>query len=263
MANAARFEETMRPIGEALIQRAALSPGEKVIDVGCGAGSMSLEIANRLGRGGSVTGLDISPALIGEAKRRAGAARTEALVDFILADAARTTLPAGAADCLLSRFGTMFFTQPYDAFMHMHGLLRAEGRLALACWAPLKQNPWMLEVRTVLAAHFELPVPPPRTPGPFAFDEPDYLRDILGKAGFKQIEITAWQTQMFIGGSGSDPASAADFLLKALSMAQRAADAPEALRELVRKEVRQRLETYMTPEGVRMLGSVWMTTAKA
>jgi ubiquinone/menaquinone biosynthesis C-methylase UbiE len=262
LANAERFEETMRPIGEALITSAALRAGEKVIDVGCGAGAMSLEIARRVGSGGSVTGVDISPGLVGEATRRAAAAKLDGSARFVVADAARTSLPPGAADCLISRFGTMFFTDPYGAFVHLHGLLRAGGRLALAHWAPLKENPWMLEVRTILAAHFEMPIVPPRTPGPFAFEEPDYLRDILTKAQFAEIHTTPWQTQMFVGGPGSSPESAANFLMNALSMAQRALDAPEEVLNKVRKELRDRLQTYMTPEGVRMPASLWMTTAR-
>ena len=226
---------------------------------------MSLEIAERVGPGGSVTALDIAPGLVAEGARRAreAAGRPKGEVRFILGDAAKAELPPGEADCLVSRFGIMFFTDPYAAFAHMRGFLRAGGRLALACWAPLQENPWMLEVRSIVAAHFELPTPPPRTPGPFAFDEPEYLRGILTKAGFQQIEINKWEADLFVDGPGSTPETATDFLMNALSMAQRATDAPEEVRNQVRKELSNRLETFMTPGGVRMPAAVWLVTARA
>lgn len=263
LANATRFEESLRPVGDALLGRAALSPGQHVLDVGCGAGSMSLDIASRITPGGSVTGLDIAPGLVDEANRRAAASMHKATVRFVLSDAAHTTLPPKSADRLVSRFGIMFFSDPYAAFAHMHTLLRADGKLAFACWASIKQNLWMLEVRSIIAAHFDLPTPPPRTPGPFAFDEPDYQRDILTKANFHDIDISPWSAEMYVGGPGSAPESAADFLLTATSIVHGLTDAPEIIRAQMRNELTTRLQDFMTPGGVRMPASVWLTTARA
>jgi len=269
LVNATLFEASLRPIGDELLARAALAPGEHVIDVGCGAGSMSLEIARRVAPNGSVTGLDISPDLVAEATRRAAAAAPGASVRFVAGDAARAALPAGQADCLISRFGALFFTDPYAAFSHLHSLLRPAGaaapagRIALACWAPLKQNPWMFEVRSVLAAHFDLPMPPPRIPGPFAFEEPAYLQDVLAKAGFKHIDINQCQSEMYVGGPGTNPETATAFLLSALSLAQRATEAPAAVLEQVRRELQARLQPFQTPHGIRMPASVFFATARA
>lgn len=261
LASATALEETMQPVGDALLDKAALAPGEHVLDVGCGAGAVSLAAAARVAPGGSVTGIDISPALAAEASRRAAAASPPVPVRFIAADAARSPLPLGRADCLLSRFGTMFFTDPAAAFAHLHGLLRPGGRLALAVWAPLAENPWMAELRTVIAAHFDLPAPPPRTPGPFAFDEPAYLAGILAGAGFTQADFRPWYTRLPVGGAGSTPDAATDFMLNAMSTGQRALDAPPALREQVRRDLRARLARYDTPAGVQMPASVWFVTA--
>ena len=165
-------------------------------------------------------------------KPRAGRPRQapRSPVRFVQADAANSGLPAAKADVMVSRFGTMFFTDPYGAFANLHTLVKPGGRLALATWKSPKENPWMAEMRKIMASHFELPVLPSRTPGPFAFEEPDYLRDILTKAGFSAVEIVEWQTEMYVGGPGSNPEVAVDFLLQAMSIAQRAVDAPEAVR---------------------------------
>jgi SAM-dependent methyltransferase len=157
----------------------------------------------------------------------------------------------------------MFFTDPVGAFTHLHGLLRPGGRMALACWAPLKKNAWMLEVRNILSANFEMPVPPPRIPGPYAFEEPEYLREILTRAGFSGFEGALWEAELPAGGPGSAPEAAADFLLSALSMAQRALDAPPAVREKVRSELVQRLRAFHTPSGVRLPAAAWLYTARA
>jgi ubiquinone/menaquinone biosynthesis C-methylase UbiE len=262
LGSALRFELTMKGIGEELLARAALRAGEQVVDIGCGAGAMSLEAAGRVAPGGSVTGLDISPGLVKEATRRAEAARPKVPVTFVLGDAARTTL-RGKADCLISRFGIMFFTDPYGAFVHLRGFLKPGGRLALACWMPMALNPWMMTMRQVMAAHFELPVIPPRTPGPFAFGEAEYLRDILAKAGFGGIEIAEWKTEMYVGGPGTHAEAATEFLMQALSIAQRAVDASEAVQVAVKKELQERLGAYVTPGGVKMPAAVWFATARA
>jgi len=71
LAHLARFEGMIAPVGEALMSNAAYAKGERVIDVGCGAGGTSVEIARRVGSSGEVFGLDISRSLIDAAIRRA------------------------------------------------------------------------------------------------------------------------------------------------------------------------------------------------
>jgi SAM-dependent methyltransferase len=262
LANVDCFEATLRPIGEALVALAGFRAGDTVIEIGCGAGATSIDIAGRVAPGGSVTGIDISPGLIAAAARRA-APKKELPVRFMLGDAATIPLPAGQADWIVSRFGVMFFSNPYTAFAHLHGLLKPTGRLAIACWAPLKENLWMREVRGILASHVDLPAPVPRASGPFAFDDPDYPREILGRAGFNNIEFVSWKNHLLVGGGGSDPQIAADFLLKALFIAQLGDEVPETLRKLIRQQVVERLQAFMTPAGVSMPASAWLVTASA
>jgi len=260
LANVDRFEATIQPIGDALVARAGFRPGEHVLDIGCGGGATSIDIARRVAPGGSVTGIDISPGLIAEAKRRAAAAG-ELPIRFVLGDAARIDLSDEQADWIVSRFGVMFFSDPFGAFSHLHRLLKPTGRLAIACWAPLKENAWMREVRSILAAHVDLPAPIPHASGPFAFDDPDYVRELLGSARFKQIEIIPWKAELFVGGAGSDAEAAAEFLLKALFIAQLGEDVGEDKKKLIRRQVVERLRAFMTPAGVSMPASAWLVSA--
>src|SRR5687767_9978445 len=114
-----RFAER---IGEALAPR----PGERVLDVGCGNGALSLTIAPLVQPGGSVCGLDLSGPMLAVARRRA----EEAVLDnaaFEQGDAQVHALPEAAFDAAVSRFGVMFFEDPVAAFANIGRALRPGG----------------------------------------------------------------------------------------------------------------------------------------
>jgi SAM-dependent methyltransferase len=269
LTNVDRLEEMLQPIGQALIELATLQPGERIIDVGCGAGATSISIAQKVGSAGAVTGLDISPVLVAEATRRAKMLGLENL-NFVLGDAAIaggaseaiTKLPLAQADCVVSRFGIMFFSDPHAAFAHLHGFLKPSGRMVFACWAPLLQNLWMLEVRNIINAHYPLPTPVPRAPSPFAFDEPEYVQEILRSAGFKDVQVSSWQHNLCMGGARSNAESAAEFLLKALGIAQLPEDLPTAIRIAIYTDLKERLRMFETEEGVQMPAAAWLISAQ-
>ncbi len=260
LASVDRLEGMIEPVGAALIAKAALVPGERVVDVGCGAGATSLEIARLVTSRGAVTGLDISPVLI-EAGRKRAAAASLANLAFVLGDAARADLGCSAYDCLFSRFGTMFFRDPYAAFAHLHGFLKPSGRLVLACWAPAAQNQWIVEIGAIIAKYVEMPSPAPSAPGPFAYGDPAYLSDILTKSGFKSPDFELWQGHQIIGGPGSDPVSATQFLLEAMRIGDALAAAPESVRVAARDDITDLLERNHGPGGVRMGAAAWLVTA--
>lgn len=262
LANVDAFEEMIKPVGDALIKHAACRPGEQIIDVGCGGGAVSREFAKRVGATGLVTGLDISPALVAEASRRAKSAGL-ANARFVTGDAATIALPAPLVDLVVSRFGVMFFSKPNDAFTHIRGFLKPGGRLAMACWASPKENLWMLELRNVIGAHLELPPPEPRAPGPFAFSEQAYVQEILKTSGFKDVSILNWRENLVVGGAGNDAEAAASFLLRGMSIAQFADEVPQAVRDAIRLELVERFKQYETPQGVQMPASVWMVQSRA
>lgn len=257
LANVSRFEGMIKPIGDVLIEQARCCQDEHIVDVGCGAGATSIEIARQVGASGSVIGLDISPVLVAEAAKRAEVLGLENL-RFMLGDAAVASLPTGQADCIVSRFGIMFFSNPHAAFTHIHGFLKSSGRLSIACWSTLSQNLWIFEVTNILAAHFPLPTPVPRAPGAFAFAEPIYVEEILQSSGFKEIDISPWQNNLFIGGSGSNPESAAEFLLKASSVGQLLEDLSDSVKTAIHSELSERLKAYYTKDGVQMPASAWL-----
>ena len=117
--NQARLDRMLAPCGTAAITAAAPAVGERVLDIGCGSGASSLELAMHVGPSGRVLGLDISEPLLSRARERVREhVSPDVPITFQLGDASRDPLPEGSFDLLFSRFGVMFFTDPIAAFSH-------------------------------------------------------------------------------------------------------------------------------------------------
>lgn len=261
LANLNRFEAMIQPIGAELIRQADFRPGETVIDIGCGGGATTIALARSVSPGGSATGLDISRELIDHAGVRA-AMGTQSRLFWICGDAS-TVMPTNAPfDRLISRFGTMFFSDPVAAFRNLRAMLKPSARIDLAVWAPQLDNPW---IRTIMGALNPLlpegAAPDPRAPGPFAFADTAYLEDVLTQAGFADMAVTPCERDQPIGGTGATPEQAAEFVLGAMSVA---ATIPEDKRDAALAAVTAALAPHHVPgKGVILGGKAWIVTATA
>lgn len=262
LAQLDRFETMIEPIGAALLARAGYTAGETVVDVGCGGGWTTRQIAVAVGDGGFVLGLDISPDLVATARERAQGAGL-ANIRFEQGDAA-TAMPREAPfDRLFSRFGSMFFPEPYPAFANLRRMVRDGGRLDIAVWAPVADNPWQKSVMGVLREHVDLPSPPPRAPGPFALGEQDYVVDLLQSAGFSAIEFDAWTGDQRVGGPGSTPESAADFVLDGMHIGDLVRPSGAEVRAAIHRGLVALFESNRDEKGVRMAAKAWLVSARA
>lgn len=179
-----------------LFSLAAIQPGERVLDIGCGSGQTSLIAADAVGEGGAVTGVDVSRQLLALARSRA---EGRGNVRFIEADAA-THVFAPEHDLLMSRFGVMFFDDPLAAFTNLRTAAKAGGRLAFICWRPVVENEYAampFEIAKTLMP--SLPPADPHAPGPFALADADRLRAILAGAGYSAIAIAKHDGLMPMG----------------------------------------------------------------
>lgn len=251
-----QFEGMIGPAGEAAIGFAGFHLGEQVIDIGCGAGITSLQIAPLVGPEGHVTGLDINEALIETSRGRAARAGVDN-VDFVVGDAARIRLER-EYDHLFSRFGLMFFEEPQAAFRNMRDFLRPDGRLSFVCWGPPTDNPWVFELMSVVGEYVDLPEPQPHAPGPFAFADRDYLGDILHQAGFRNVEIQSWSGDQLMGGPGATPARAARFIMAATFIGEAVQDRPESVQREVEQALARTLARHQRADDIVFKGATWL-----
>jgi SAM-dependent methyltransferase len=258
----AQLDLQLRPLGERAIERAAVSAGERVLDIGCGCGETTFELARRTGAAGAAVGMDISTLAIERARQRADEARLEH-VRFENADAQTFAFPPGSLDLLFSRFGVMFFSDPVAAFTNLRAALRPGGRLAFVCWQGVQRNPWMMIPLAAVAQHVALPAPPvPGAPGPFAFADADRVRGILTQAGFTAFAVEAVDEVLAIGGDGTLD-QAVDFVLKIGPVAAALRTAGESARAAAAAAVHDAVAPFHSPQGVRMGAAAWLVTARA
>jgi SAM-dependent methyltransferase len=254
------IDEQIGSLGRAAMERAAMRSGERALDVGCGCGDTTLEIAHRVGPAGFVVGLDVSAPMLAEAERRARE-RSVSNARFLNADAQTHTLSAAGFDVGFSRFGVMFFADPARAFANLGHALRPGGRFAFVCWQAIDRNPWMGV--PMAAAAREIPFPPPsdpQAPGPFAFADPDRVRRILTDAGFTKIAIDAHEQMLSIGGRGGLDA-AVEFLVQMGPTGGALRQAGPAAEPRVRAAVKEAVAPFLDADGVKMASATWLVLA--
>ena len=252
-----QLDRQLEPLGLEAMRILMPSKGERILDIGCGCGQTSLELAARVGPQGLVVGIDISKPMLEVAARRPLPA-SDLRVDFRCLDAQVDDLGQGVFDAAFSRFGVMFFTDPVAAFAHIRASLKPGGRLAFVCWRPLQENLWM-RAPLEAALPFLPPVQPsdPTAPGPFAFADASRLRSILIDAGFGSIAIEPFDAN--VGGAGIGPTLQLTFKVGPLGAMLR--EHPECA-EAVADAVRDVLAKYATPDGVLMPAAVWIVLAR-
>ena len=250
----------LAPVSKALIARAVPRPGERVIDVGCGCGSTSRALAEKVAPAGFVLGIDISGPMLSRARQLAP---KELPVDFVLADATVYPFDPSSFDLLVSRFGVMFFAEPAVSFANLRGALRPSGRLTFACWREPRENPWMMAPLEAVYRHVPRQLPPgPEDPGPFAFASEQRVQRILGEAGFKNIAMEPVGLSLDIAiGRGLDAAVQSALQIGPSS---RALDGqPPEVRAAAANSVRELLAPYASGDSVPLPGSIWIVTARA
>jgi len=257
------IDAQISPLGEQVMDRAGIAPGERVIDVGCGCGDTTIALGRRVGPAGRVLGIDVSAPMLERAAETARAAGV-ANVRLENADAQTHRLSPSAFDVVYSRFGVMFFTDPVAAFTNLRAALRPGGRLAFVCWQALPENPWLFVPLRAAAQHLTLPPPPaPDAPGPFAFADPERVRGILARAGFGDIVLEELHTTLTLGGGGTVD-QAVRFLTEGVGPVSGVLrEADPAVRPTVAAAVRAAIAPFQTPQGVRMGSAAWIVTARS
>lgn len=256
----AHTDITLQPVTDALLAFAAPQPGERVLDVGCGCGAVTLDMARAVGPEGSVVGVDISGPMLAEGQRRSDAAGI-VHVDWRQEDAASAEF--GPFDLVVSAFGTMFFGDPVAAFSHIRAATAPGGRLAMVCWAPLDDNQWMEVPMDAVRPH----IPPrpsgvPNSPGMFAFADPAYAAEVLTAAGWSPPRFQKLSLDLDIAaGRGLEEAVAQSTLIGAVNSWLR--PQPDEVKAAATASIREALAGHASGDSVPLPGACWLIGSEA
>jgi SAM-dependent methyltransferase len=250
----------LAPVAEVVLARAGARPGERVIDIGCGCGATTLQLAAAIQPGGALVAADVSAPMLARARERIG---DRPDVSYVCADASAHPFAPGWADLLFSRFGVMFFGDPPAAFANMRRGLKPGGRTVFACWRKPAENPWMMLPLHAAYQHVPpLPKPGPEDPGPFSFGDPDRVRRILAEAGFADVALEPVDLMLDLAsGRGLDAAVAYTLDIGATS---RALDGvSDTLRAAAAGAIRDAFLPHVDGDRVPLAGAIWIVTATA
>jgi ubiquinone/menaquinone biosynthesis C-methylase UbiE len=170
------------PIGAALVAEAGPAPGERVLDVGCGRGAVLFAAAEAVGPGGSVTGIDLAPAMVA---RTAAAAADMPNVTVEMGDAQAPAYPDESFDVVTAGLVLFFLDSPGAALVAYRRLLRPGGRLAFSSFA--SYDPRYPQAMKILARHADKP--PAQRPVDEMFGSADRLRAAVEAAGFAHSTV--------------------------------------------------------------------------
>lgn len=194
------YDAAFAPFTRAVLDAADLGPGLRVLDVGCGAGTL-LEASVAVGA--EAVGVDISPEMTDAARRRVPEAK------LVTADAQTSDLldqaPGAPFDRVISRFGVMFFSDPVAAFANLRSVTAPGGRLAFVCWRTGERDMFWHGLRA-LAARLDTPPTQPAdgVPGPMGLADGNRLRQVLSDAGWSDVVIEPLEETADFSIDGSD-----------------------------------------------------------
>ena len=259
------LEQLLAEPGRECMNLLPRTPAMQILDVGCGCGNQTLELAARLDASSTVIGVDISEPMLGLA-RELKAANDNALsaeVQFALGDASEPLFDEASFDAIYSRFGVMFFDEPVAAFSALRNSLKSGGRLGFVCWREPKLNPFfnapMEAALTVLPA----PAPSaPGAPGPFGLADDNMIQTTLRLAGFKDVSVAPLNLTLSVGAETPFDALFEE-LIQIGPAAALIAQSNPSLKEKAREAVYNRLsDFYASGQGVSFDANFWLVTAR-
>lgn len=234
-----------------------IAPTDRSLDIGCGAGETTRDAA-RMASQGSALGMDRSEEMIQRA-RALTLAEGPRNASYEHADVERHSFPVAELDIAISRFGTMFFTDPVAAFSNIRLALRPLGRLVMMVWQAREQNEWATEIERAVARGEAAARYTAASSQAFSLGDPRAARDMLQTAGWIDVAFDEVHEPVFYG---HDTDGALAFVSQFLSVQAALGSLNEDARERARARLRALLEARRTPDGVCFDSRAWIISAR-
>ena len=248
-----KMDQMLNPLSDVAIDIAEPRFDERVMDVGCGCGATSVELARR---GAKVWGIDVSAPMLSRARKRG-----EEYPGMVFTEADASNYDFSSEQQLIfSRFGVMFFANPVEAFTNLRSALVPRGRMVFLCWQAANNNEWISRVGQAVKKFLPEPtdVPDPRAPGPFAFAEQAYLEGILSQAGFQNVEFQSLSIDLKLASTVEE---ALDFQSNIGPLSAVIAQLEGKTRDEALNAAKEVLQDSMSTEGIKLGSAVWLVTA--
>jgi ubiquinone/menaquinone biosynthesis C-methylase UbiE len=238
------------------------SPGQRVLDIGCGFGDTTQRIAALVGPDGEALGVDAAARFIEAAHqeaREAGIANAR----FEVADV-QDRVPDGRFDMAFSRFGTMFFSSPVAALRNVRDALAPGARLVMVVWRRRVDNEWLYRAQTIVEQIVSRPEEydePTCGPGPFSMADADLTSEILLRAGFSDVVMHRCDLPIMIGADLEEAIEMVMALGPAGEILRLQGDRAVHLHDEVRRALAAGLGELVTADGVFAAASTWIVSA--
>ena len=250
----------LNPLGDRVIERLDLKSDSKIIDIGCGCGATTLEIAKKITQG-EILGVDISEPMLDKATETAKE-MSLSNISFEVKDVQMDVMPQNYFDIAFSRFGVMFFEDPFEAFKNIHSSLKEDGLLSFVCWQNASLNPWQSLSIQVIKEFLDLPAPAPKSPGPFAFEDKTYLEEILRESGFKGLEILDNQEDIIMFSGKSIREACEDYLTINPVVTEMLKNSKPELTEEILEALVIKFSNFHQNDGLLFPSATWIVSAK-
>jgi SAM-dependent methyltransferase len=236
--------------------------GDRVLDIGCGFGDTTQQLARLVGPEGIAVGVDAAPRFIDAARQEVAQEGVEN-VRFEVADVEMTKFTE-RYDMAFSRFGTMFFANPVAALRNVRNALEPGGKLVMVVWRAKAENDWLYRAQTITERFVAKPEDydePTCGPGPFSMANADTTSGILLSAGYAEIGLRRLDLPINMGADLDQAIEIVMALGPAGEILRLAGDRAAHLHEPIREALREGLTEWATPEGIIAAASTWIVSA--
>jgi ubiquinone/menaquinone biosynthesis C-methylase UbiE len=175
----------LRDYSRRLVDVAAIKPGDRVLDVGCGTGVLTRLVANKIGSAGQVVGFDLNAGMLARAR---ASGETATAIEWRLGNATEMPFADATFDCVICQHGLQFIPNKAAAVSEMHRVLADRGRIVISVWRAIEHCPWQAAIADAVERNIGSEQAA-QIRSAFSFGDADQLQQIIVAAGFRGVEI--------------------------------------------------------------------------